>query len=287
MSVFPNTVADWLREQTLGEITRAETLAGGDISVVRRLTLSTGRSVVLKTNADVPPDFFRCEADGLAALRVPGGPRLPEVLCSDPAGLLLEDLQPAPLAADFWPRLGQQLAVLHRTPSPQFGFYQDNYIGTAPQPNPWTADGHEFFAEHRLRFQARRALDAGRLGADDLARVERLCASLLERVPAQPPALLHGDLWRGNVLSDDNGQPALIDPAAYFGWAEAELALTRLFGVFPEAFYEAYTAVYPLEPGWRERMPIYNLYHLLNHLNLFGGGYLRLVQAALGRVGVG
>ena len=270
-----------------GEITRVETLAGGDISVARRLTLSTGRRVVLKTNAAVPPDFFRCEAAGLAALRVPGGPRLPEVLFSDPACLLLEDLCPASPAADFWPALGSQLAELHRTPSPQFGFHQNNYIGAAPQPNPWTADGHKFFAEQRLWFQARRAMDARWLGADDMARVERLCAALPERVPAQPPALLHGDLWRGNVISDDHGQPALIDPAAHWGWAEAELALTMLFGVFPEAFYEAYTAAYPLEPGWRKRADIYNLYHLLNHLNLFGGEYLCLVQAALGRMGVG
>ena len=266
---------------------KAETLAGGDISVARRLTLSTGRSVVLKTNAAVPPDFFQCEADGLAALGVPGGPRLPEVLFSDPACLLLEDLCPAPPAADFWPALGQQLAVLHQTPSPQFGFAHNNYIGATPQPNPWTDSGHAFFAEHRLRFQARRAVDAGRLDAAGLARVERLCEALPERVPAQPPALLHGDLWRGNVLSDDHGQPALIDPAAHWGWAEAELGLTMLFGVFPEAFYDSYTAANPLESGWRERLDIYNLYHLLNHLNLFGNEYLPLVQTVVRRLGTG
>ena len=286
MNELPETLTNLLRRSGRGEVRRAEALAGGDISVVRRLTLSAGPSVVLKTHAAAPPNFFACEAEGLAALCVPGGPRLPAVLRADPAFLLLEDLCPAPPAADFWPRLGEQVAALHRTPSAQFGFAQNNFIGATPQPNPWTDNGHEFFAEHRLRFQARRAFDAGRLNAADLARVERLGASLPERVPAQTPALLHGDLWRGNAICDQHGQPALIDPAAHWGWAEAEIALTMLFGGFPAAFYDAYTAAYSLTPGWRNRLDISNLYHLLNHLNLFGGGYLSQVQGTLDRLKV-
>ena len=282
---IPHRVADWLQKQGWGEITRAAPLSGGDISVVRRLMLSSGRSAVLKTNAAVPPDFFACEADGLAALRVPGGPRVPEMLCSSPAFILLEDLRPAPPAADFWPMLGQKLAALHRTPHDRFGFAHDNFLGATPQPNPWTVSGHEFFAEHRLRFQARRAFDARLLTLADLARVERLCASLPERVPPQPPALLHGDLWRGNVICDELGHPALIDPAVHWGWAEAEMGLTALFGGFSTSFYDAYTAANSLASGWRERMPVYNLYHLLNHLNMFGGGYGAQVQAVLAGLG--
>lgn len=285
MNEIPNTVTDSLRGLGWGEVTRAEALSGGDISVVRRLTLTSGRSVVLKTNADAPPNFFACEAEGLAALRVPGGPRVPEMLVSVSTFLLMEDLRPASSAADFWPVLGKQLAALHRTPHDRFGFAHDNFIGATPQPNPWTVNGHEFFAEHRLRFQARRAFDAGRLTLADAARVERLCAMLPERVPPQPPALLHGDLWRGNVICDAQGQPALIDPAAHWGWAEAEMGLTALFGGFPASFYDAYTDVSPLTPGWRERLPIYNLYHLLNHLNLFGGGYRAQVRATLAGLG--
>ncbi len=286
MKELPNTVIDWLREQGWGEVTRAEPLSGGDISMVRRLTLPSGRSAVLKTNPAVPSDFFACEAEGLAVLRVPGGPRVPEVLLSAPALLLLEDLHPAPPAADFWPQTGRRLAALHRTPSPLFGFARDNFIGATPQPNPWTQSGHEFFAEHRLRFQGRLAFDAGRLTSADLTRVERLCESLPERVPPQPPALLHGDLWRGNVICGAQGQPALIDPAAHWGWAEAEIGLTVLFGGFPETFYDAYTAAHPLASGWQERLPIYNLYHLLNHLNMFGGGYGAQVRAMLTGLGI-
>ncbi len=286
MNEIPNNAADWLREQGWGEVTRALPLSGGDISVVRRLALSSGRSVVLKTNADAPPNFFACEAEGLLVLRLANGPRVPEMLRSEPAFLLLEDLRPASPAANFWPRLGEQLAALHRTPQDRFGFAGDNYIGATPQPNPWTVNGYEFFAEHRLRFQARRAFDAGRLTSADTARVERLCESLPERVPPQTPALLHGDLWRGNVICDELGQPALIDPAAHWGWAEAEIGLTVLFGGFPEAFYAAYTAGNPLASGWRERLPIYNLYHLLNHLNLFGGGYGTQVRAVLTGLGI-
>ena len=152
---IPNSAADWLRGLGWGEVTQAAPLSGGDISVVRRLTLTSGRSVVLKTNAAAPPSFFACEAEGLAALRVPDGPRIPEALLVAPAFVLLEDLRPAPPAADFWPVLGRNLAALHQTPCDHFGFAKDNFIGATPQPNPWMDNGHEFFAEHRLRFQAR------------------------------------------------------------------------------------------------------------------------------------
>ncbi|MBN1665608.1 MAG: fructosamine kinase family protein, partial [Anaerolineales bacterium] len=154
---------------------------------------------------------------------------------------------------------------------------------STPQPNPWQADGYRFFAEQRLLYQARLARRRNLIEAADLAQVEGLAARLPDLVPEQPAALLHGDLWTGNAASDSAGRPALIDPAAYYGWAEAELAMTTLFGSFPAEFYAAYEEARPLAPGYRGRFDLYNLYHLLNHVNLFGRGYLGQVQAILRR----
>jgi fructosamine-3-kinase len=235
--------------------------------------------------------MFALEAEGLEELRAPGGqplaggPRLPQPFLSGPDFLLLEDLKPAPRAPNYWISFGRQLARLHGCTRPQFGFHHDNYIGSTPQPSPWTGDGYSFFSEHRLLFQARLAQKRGLLGKAGLLQVERVADRLPGLVPPQPASLIHGDLWSGNALTDSTGNPAIIDPAAYYGWAEAELAMTALFGSFPDVFYRAYHEVRPLEKGFRDRFPIYNLYHMLNHLNLFGTGYLGGVLSILSRYG--
>jgi fructosamine-3-kinase len=172
---------------------------------------------------------------------------------------------------------------MHSHTNTRFGFEHNNYIGSTEQPNPWTDDGHKFFAEHRLLFQARMALSRGLLGKSDLNEVESIVNKLPDLIPVQPASLLHGDLWSGNAMSDSTGAPAIIDPAAHYGLAESELAMTTLFGSFPAIFYRAYEEVRPLEPGYQARFSIYNLYHLLNHLNIFGRGYLGQVQAILRR----
>jgi fructosamine-3-kinase len=145
-------------------------------------------------------------------------------------------------------------------------------------------DGWRFFAECRLLFQARRAFDAGRLTKPELGAVERLCADLPVRIPAQPPALIHGDLWTANLHSCADGELALIDAGAvHFGWPEADLAMLTLFGEPPASFFAAYEGEAAIGDGWRERAALYNLYHLLNHLNLFGAGYVDAVRAVLRR----
>lgn len=218
--------------------------------------------------------MFTREAEGLHALRAAGGaPRYPEPLAWGEKYLLLEDLKPIEPAPSYWQDLGRQLAAQHAHTSSKFGFSSDNYIGSTPQINTWSEDGYIFFAEHRLGYQARLAQDAGLLSAAEAAGIESIAARLPQLVPPQPASLLHGDLWGGNAISDERGQPALIDPAAYYGWAEAELGMTALFGGFAAEFYAAYEEIRPLEPGWSERLDLYNLYHLLNHLNLFGRSY--------------
>ncbi len=279
----PQAVARWCREQGHGEPSDLRPASGGCINDGGVLTTASGARFFLKQNAAAPADMFLREAEGLQALATPEGPRVPEPLLWGPGFLLLEDLRPAPPQPGYWEAFGRRLAALHEHTNDRFGFHHDNYIGSTPQPNPWTEDGHLFFAEHRLRFQARLAHQRGLLDSSDLQRVEVLAERLPELVPEQPASLIHGDLWSGNAITGPQGEPAIIDPAAHFGWAEAELGMTALFGGFPAAFYAAYEEAHPLEPGWRARLPLYNLYHLLNHLNLFGAGYLGQVRAVLAR----
>jgi protein-ribulosamine 3-kinase len=283
VSDVPPAVATWCSENGWGEVQFTVRLSKGDVSHALRLEMGNGRSLVLKVKPAAPADMFAREAEGLAALANANGPTIPAVYFTGPDFILLEDLRPYPPTPTYWEEFGLLLATMHLTTHTHYGFAHDNFCGETPQPNPWTESGHEFFAEHRLRHQARLARDRERLDAPDIRRIERLCERLPDLVPPQSPVLIHGDLWRGNALCGPRGEPALIDPAAHFGWAEAELAMTLLFGGFPPAFYDTYAASYPLAPGWRGRMDLYNLYHLLNHLNVFGAGYLGRVREVLGR----
>ena len=281
--MLPSPVTTYLTENGYGPVVRTRPVGGGCISNGQILETRSGATFFLKTNASVPADMFAREAEGLHALTVPDGPRVPRVYLHGADFILLEDLAPAPRTRGYWPDFGRKLAALHNHTADRFGFGHDNYIGSTPQINTWTADGYEFFAEHRLRYQGMLAHRRGLLFAADLRAIDRLIARLPDLIPAQPPSLLHGDLWSGNAITDSEGAPAIIDPAAHYGWAEAELAMTALFGAFPAAFYRAYEEVHPLEPGYPARYPIYNLYHLLNHLNIFGRGYLGQVQSILHR----
>ncbi|HET7012153.1 MAG TPA: fructosamine kinase family protein [Anaerolineales bacterium] len=279
----PAAVRDWCQKQGHGEILQEEPIGGGCINNGARVHTRDGAAFFLKTNASAPAEMFAREAEGLLALRTDDGPRFPEPFLWSQDFLLMEDLPPAPPGPDFWPGLGRRLAALHRHESTRFGFDHDNFIGSTPQPNPWTEDGFEFFATHRLVFQAGLAHESDRLSSSDLHRVEILAARLNELVPRQPASLLHGDLWSGNVIPGPKGEACLIDPACHFGWAEAELGMTELFGALDPSFYDAYTDARPLPAGWRDRLPVYNLYHLLNHLNLFGSSYLPSVRRVLDR----
>ena len=173
--------------------------------------------------------------------------------------------------------MGRMLAEAHRKRGPRFGWHRDNYIGTTPQQNGWCDDWAEFWRERRLRPQLALAQRSG----FDLGVVE--VDGILENHEPHP-SLLHGDLWRGNAGFTSDG-PVVFDPAVYYGDREADLAMTELFGRFPPEFYAAYEKAYPLERGYELRKELYHLYHLLNHLNLFGAGYLEQVQRTLGLLG--
>jgi fructosamine-3-kinase len=283
--MLPEPVRAFVEGQGWGGVTRADPVGGGCINDGRVLHTARGPRLFLKQNRSAPKDMFAREAEGLSALAGAGGPRLPKPLLAGETFLLLEHLASAPRARDEWEVLGERLAQLHQSLGERFGFPRDNYLGATPQPNRWQADGVTFFAEQRLLFQGKLACERGLLDARRLAQLERLASRLRDLIPEQPASLIHGDLWGGNAITGPEGQRCLIDPAAHYGWAEAELAMTALFGGFPEAFYAAYEAARSLAPGYRARFPIYNLYHLLNHLNLFGRGYLGEVEAILARYG--
>ncbi len=279
--MIPEPVKTWLIENDFGGVTSSHAVGGGCINNGMVVKTESGKSFFLKTNRSTPPDMFAREVEGLNSLMVEGGPVVPKPYFHGKDFILMEDLSPASPGRDYWPEFGRRLAALHNHTNAQFGFDHDNYIGSTPQPNPWTDDGHVFFGESRLLYMTRLAQERGLMDNDDVRRVERLLSKLPDLIPQQPVSLLHGDLWSGNATSDSNGEPAIIDPATHYGWAEAELAMTTLFGSFPNAFYRAYEEVRPLEYSFRSRFPIYNLYHLLNHLNIFGRSYLGQVQSII------
>jgi fructosamine-3-kinase len=219
------------------------------------------------------------EVAGLAALRATGSVRVPDVLacglCDGRARLELEYLDLRGLDRACGAALGQQLAALHGHVGERFGFDGDNFIGGLPQENAWRDNWALFFAERRLRPQLRWAIGNGmerQLADRGLALAERLGAFFLDYRPR--PSLLHGDLWSGNASALADGTPVIFDPAVYYGDREADIAMSELFGGFPESFYAGYRAAWPLDAGYETRKTLYNLYHVLNHFNLFGAAYL-------------
>lgn len=282
---LPPAVLDFCLANGYGAIHRATPLGGGCINNAARLD-TDGEPLFLKTNAHTPPDMFEREAEGLAALAVPGGPRVPEVLLVGKDFILQEFIESTKgdhKGRPYWETLGAQLAALHTQASPRFGFAHDNYLGATQQPNAWEENGYTFFGKHRLGYQAKLAARNKYLSSADLGQAEALIRRLPDLIPPQLASLLHGDLWSGNLHTGPSGEPVLIDPATYYGWAEADLAMMTLFGAVPDSFFQAYESIRPLTSGYRERFDIYNLYHLLNHLNLFGEGYLGSVRTVLRR----
>jgi fructosamine-3-kinase len=268
---------------TLGaEVGEARRLGGGDMSDAWAVRLADGRRVFVKSNDTAPPGMFAAEAHGLGWLGEAGALRVPRVLAVAPGFLTLELLDPAAPARDHDERLGRGLAALHRAGAASFGLERDNFIGRLPQRNAPCDDWATFYRTRRLEPQLRLARDGGRASARMERRFERLWPVLPARVgPAEPPARLHGDLWAGNAHVDEQGLPALIDPAAYAGHREVDLAMMRLFGGFGPRVFHAYDEAYPLAAGWRERVPLYQLYFLMVHVNLFGGSYVASAEAAL------
>ena len=272
-----NSVSSLVEHALKKNVASVIPLAGGSISTAMKATLSDGEIVFVKVSpqrADMSPK----EANGLRELAKAGTIRTPAVICADENILVLEFLRAAsPLNRKmFFEEFGRQFARLHQCTSSSFGFIEDNYIGSTPQQNmPRSLSWKEFYFTLRLQYQFVLAEKNGYADAELRRCFDALGRRMDELVPddGEPPALLHGDLWAGNFLCIEGSRPVIIDPAVYYGHREADLAMTMLFGEFGDSFYSSYEETCPLNPGWQKRMEIYKLYHLFNHLNLFGEGY--------------
>lgn len=264
---------------------------GGDINAAYAVDLDDARTVFVKTNGEAKADMFPCEARGLAWLKAAAAVRLPEVIaCSDahadgPRYLVLEQIDSTPgRAADFEERLGQQLARLHAAAAPTFGLAETNYIGTLPQPNDPCDTWVDFYVRRRLEPLVQAAVDDYQAPVEWIDMFKRLFHRM-ERLagPPEPPARLHGDLWGGNVLAGADGRARLIDPAAYGGHREVDLAMLRLFGAPGRRVFDAYEEAAPLAAGHAERVELWQLFPLLMHAVLFGGHYRDGVERAARR----
>jgi fructosamine-3-kinase len=273
-------------EKILGPIRSLTPVSGGDINEAARIETIDARYFV-KWNLASPPHMFQAEARGLQLLTAANALRIPHVIAviEQPSALVLEwiDLGTNQHAASE--ALGRGLAQQHRSSAPTYGLDHDNYIGSNPQRNTPSRSWIEFYRDQRLGEQRDLAQRHGYLTPDRARRLDRVMNHLDRWIDESlvTPALLHGDLWGGNTLIDAQGQPVLIDPAVYYGDREAEVAFTELFGSFSARFYAAYDEAWPLDGGYADRRDLYNLYHLLNHLNLFGEGYGGSVDTILRR----
>ena len=273
--------------------TTHEAIGGGCINDAYRVQ-DGERTYFVKLNAARQLPMFEAEAAGLAEILDTAALRVPRPICYGDIGdrcyLVLEYVPLARISETAMETLGRELALMHRTPRSYFGWHRDNTIGSTPQINEPGDDWPTFWRDRRLGFQLNLAARNG-YGGSLQKNGERLLTGLdgLLKDHSPSPALLHGDLWSGNVACDAQDRPVVFDPAVYYGDREADLAMTELFGGFPARFYRAYEDAYPLDPGYRTRRTLYNLYHVLNHLNLFGRGYLgqaeRMIDALLAELG--
>jgi fructosamine-3-kinase len=272
-------------------IVETEPLAGGCIHDSLRISTDLGESFFLKWSPDSTEDAFLSEADGLESLAYAGSLRVPEVVgystpTESPSWLLLEFVPHGRPTRDYWETLGRGLANLHRVRSGPYGWERSNYIGSLPQANDEMEDWDDFWWTRRLLPQLTMAQEGNRLPGN-WNEWELLETRLPVLIPADcmHPAILHGDLWSGNVFAGPSGEPILVDPAVYRGHAEVDLAMTELFGGFPASFYSAYSELRPLEDGYRNvRKPLYQLYPLLVHVTLFGGSYVDSAYRTLRQV---
>lgn len=253
-------------------------VAGGCINDGRIVTLDNGWRIFVKTHAKPPPGMFDAEFQALQLMAAVNMIRVPEPIAVADDFIVLEAFRSAEPRSDWQELMGRRLALLHQgLQTERFGFEHDNYIGTSVQPNGWLDEWVQFWRERRLGWQLQLFADSGNR-ADPLLRLGERLLDRLEDIlaePDEPAVLLHGDLWSGNAAADEQGEPIIFDPAIYYGRREAELGMMRLFGGFDAHCEAAYREVWPLAPDSDRRIACYRLYHELNHLNLFGGGYYR------------
>ena len=258
-------------------------LSGGCIANSQYVCLANGQELFWKSGK-LAQNTFKTEALALQDISLTKTIRVPKVLYVDHENLCLEYICQGKEQEKSASLFGKKLAALNLHSASEFGWVQNNYIGATTQINTWERDWTTFFTEHRLQFQFDLLKSVSKDFENLFYDFKEAVKNIINSLRSIQPGLIHGDLWSGNYFYDEQGEPVIFDPATYYGHPEMELAMTTLFGGFSKKFYEAYTDTYPLEEGWQERLTIYKVYHLLNHINLFGSSYLSQTQHAMKQV---
>ena len=271
--MLPDAIKTSIEQGLDAHIINQVAITGGDINYSARLDIDSGERIFVKWNLRTPENMFQTEAQGLKLLAsAESGLVIPQVRLVGNDFLVMEYIEESSYGNAYL--FGSQLAQLHRKSNELFGLDTSNYIGRLPQSNRYHADWLEFFIRERIEPQVKMAINSGKLPSTFHSIFERVFNYTYVIFPDEPPALLHGDLWNGNYTWTSSGDTAIYDPAVYFGHREMDLAMTRLFGGFSEEFYHGYNDIYPLKKGHEERFKLCNLYPILVHANLFGGGYV-------------
>jgi protein-ribulosamine 3-kinase len=283
MSLYESILSEVFGKST--KLKGTSVISGGCINNAIKLMTSDG-NFFLKWQTDIPEDMFQKEAEGLKLLSKSGNITTPEVIAigniEGKHYLLMTYIESASPKNDYWNHFGTALAEMHRNnTAEEYGLDYDNYIGKLPQPNNIKEVWIDFFIHSRLEFQLKLAVRNRMVDNKFIDRYRKFYEFLPDLLPVDQPALLHGDMWSGNVMVGSDGFVCLIDPAVYYGHREIELAFTQMFGGFDYGFYDAYASTYPLEPGFEERVGIYNIYPHMVHVNLFGQSYLNGVESVL------
>ncbi len=287
--MFPDLLQHRLEELLDCSIKQGRSVSGGSINQAAKITCSDDRELFVKWNRSAPDDMFPKEQKGLDLLKsANSGLHCPKVIDTGSTDdgarfILMTYIQQGKAESNSSQTFGEQLAALHRVTADNFGLGHDNYIGRLPQSNAKHANWIDFFVEERLEPQLTSAIDNGKLSSSIKTNFSNLYSKLPDLLPNEPASLLHGDLWGGNYCYNSDGNPAIYDPAVYYGNREIEIAFTHLFGGFSSGFYRSYQQTLPLEPHFEECKDIYNLYPLLVHTNMFGGSYATQVKSIVSR----
>lgn len=277
--MIPNDIKIVIEQQLGSRMESVRSVSGGCISDSSIVQMASGEKYFLKINSHVPKDMFTKEANGLQEIDKSKSIRVPKVEMVKENFILMECIEANTKSKKFFEDFGIQFASMHKYEGECFGFYKDNYIGSTIQKNipreEEKLDWAKFYFNKRILFQFKLAEKNGYVDSNlrqCFSHLENKIEQILDS-KSEKPSLLHGDLWAGNYIVDENGRACLIDPAVYYGNREADLAMTKLFGGFTNSFYKSYNEYYPLKDGHDYRENIYELYHVMNHLNLFGSGY--------------
>lgn len=281
-TIIPKSILESLPTSLNSQISEAKLVTGGDINKAAKIELSDGKKFFLKWNLKAPANFFSVEAKGLETLKAAKTHIvIPNVIDIGSSHLVLEWLEHGEAAPNSCRAIGEGLAQMHKVSHEFFGLDYQNYIGTLVQKNAFSKNWLDFYISQRIEPQIKMAVDSNKLDTDLAHNLDSFTKNISSLLPIEKPSLIHGDLWSGNFMTLIHDEVSIFDPAIYYGHREMDLAMSHLFGGFSKEFYRAYESEFPLEPGFKERITIHQLYPILVHVNLFGGGYIQQAKSII------